>query len=145
MSKRSVSAKIIINKPSLAVFTFVTDIQYYPMWSDLSSVEKVSGTGEVGTVYTLTKRTVFGSESAPVEISQKITPYQFAFQDKTKEFISEFGFRLREIGDTTEVTAYHEANILFFSGFFASNVLTGANTEISLRKVLQKLKAAIEG
>lgn len=145
MSKRVVSSKIVIDKPVLTVYTFVSDIEYYPMWSDLSSVQKISGTGEVGTVYTLTKRTVFGSESAPVEISQKLTPHHFAFQDKTKEFISEFGFRLRAMGDTTEVTAYHEANILFFSGFFASNVLTGANTEFSLRGVLQKLKAAIEG
>ncbi len=145
MTKRVVSSKLIINKPILDVFTFVSDIEYYPSWNDLSAVIKVSGTGEVGTVYTLTKKTVFGVESAPVEISQKLTPFHFAFQDKTKEFISEFGFRLRDMGEQTEVTAYHEANITFFVGFFASNVLTGANTEISLRGVLIKLKSALEG
>lgn len=145
MAKRNVSAKLVIHKPILEVFTFITDITYYPSWSDLTLVEKNSGTGEVGTLYTLTKKTMLGVESAQVEISQKLTPFHFAFQDKSKDFVSEFGFRLRDMGGETEVTAYHEAHILFFSGFFASNVLTGANTELSLRNVLTKLKAAIEG
>lgn len=143
MAKRTVSAKLVIQKPILDVFKFISDIEYYPYWSDLSSIEKISGTGEVGTEYFLKKKTVFGMESATVQISQKVTPFHFAFQDKTKEFISEFGFRLRDMGEQTEVTVYHEANILFFSGFFASNVLTGANTEVSLRGILTKLKVAI--
>lgn len=144
MAKRIVSAKIIINKPALDVFKFICDIEYYPLWSDLAAVKKLTGTGEVGTIYELTKGTLLGKESAPVEISQKLTPLHFAFQDKSKDFVSEFGFRLRDMGEATEVTAYHEAQIMFFSGFFASNVLTGANTEVSLKAVLKKLKAAIE-
>lgn len=144
MSKRRIAATVALDKPILRVYTFICDIAYYPFWTDISSVEKVSGTGEVGSIYTLTKRTMFGKESTPVEICQKVAPYHFAFQDKSKSFISEFGFQLKDLGEQTEITVYHEAQVRFFSGFLESNLVTGANTEVSLKKLLGSLQAALE-
>lgn len=142
MSKRVVSASIVLDKSPNQVFHFVTDVAYYPFWSDIRLVEKVSGTGEVGTVYRFSSKTLFGKESALVEVSAKEAPLHFAFQDKTKSFISEFGYRIEALDNQTKLTVYHQAQVRFFSGFLSSNPITGVNTELSLQQLLTKLKAA---
>lgn len=133
---------MVLNKSALQAYGFITDMDYYPYWSDVSHIEKVSGTGEVGTIYKIIKKTFLGKEEALLEVVQKIAPNHFALQDKTKSFVSIFGFRIEEMGDQCRLTVYHEAQLNFFSGFLSANPVTGVNSKLSLEQLLMKIKAA---
>lgn len=142
MSRKIVSASIVLDKSALEAYGFITDLDYYPYWSDIKHVEKVSGTGEVGSVYRLSKKTFVGKEEALVEVVHKVAPSHFAFRDQTKSHVSIFGFRIEDRGDQCLLTVYHEAQLNFFSGFLSANPITGVNNRFSLEELLKRIKAA---
>lgn len=143
MAKRIISASAIIDKSSIDVYKFVTDLAYYPYWNDVISIVKVSGSGEVGTIYNVTKPKIIGKSTVPIEIARKEMPLCFAFLDKSKAFASELGFKLSEEQGKTKVQVYHRVEAGLLSGFFGSNPITGSSSEEVFAEFLEKLKSAL--
>lgn len=143
MAKKFISTYAIIDKSPIDVYKFITDLAYYPYWADVSSITKVSGSGEVGTIYSVTRSKLIGTSTVQIEITQKEMPLFFAFADKSKPFFSEFGFKLSEDQDRTKIVVYHQVDAGLLSGFFSSNPITGSSSEKVFKALLEKLQFAL--
>lgn len=143
MAKR-VEASIVINKEPHQIYYFIADLLNLPLWSDVEAVEKVSGDGEVGSIYNIVTSTLLSKRKTPVEITQTITHGLFAFKDNSLSVNNETGFSLKEEGGQTRVTAYQEIDIGPLVSLLTLNFLTSRDADRSLSKMLERLKSIIE-
>ena len=141
---KKVQVSIIINKPIGEVYSYITDPDQWAFWMDIAEVEKVSGNGEVGTIYNLAVPRVLGSRKTPIEITRKLAHIQFAFKDNSLSVGNETGFRLEEAEEGVLVTAYCQSDIGVIASVLTLGFLATMDTEQKLQKMLENLKSILE-
>lgn len=143
MAKR-IEVDIVINKEPHQIYYFISDLLNLPFWSDVDAVEKVSGGGEIGSIYNIVTPTLLGKRKTPVEITKTITHQHFAFKDNSLSVNNETGFSLKEEGEQTRVTAYQEIEIGPLVSLLTLNFLTSKDAGRSLSGMLERLKSILE-
>lgn len=139
-----VTRDIIINKQPHEIYFFISNPENFPFWSEFTLVEKVSGNGEIGSIYNIVSSTFLGKKKTPIEITQKKAHEHFAFKDNSISYANETGFKLEEIDGTTKITAYQEADMGALVFFATLSFLATRDTANTLSKMLEKLKLTLE-
>lgn len=143
MSKR-ISAAIEIEKEVGEVYSFVTKVENLPFWTEIKLAEKISGTGEVGTIYNLTVKSHLTKKIVPVEVTQKLARSKFAYRDTTASVPNEIGYTFSDEGAKTKVTAYREVGLGSLAYLLTLNFLTERDTKQNLEESLASLKEFLE-
>lgn len=150
MAKR-IEKDIVINKKPHEIYFFISNLLNLPLWSDVATVEIVSGNGEVGTIYNVVTPTLLDKRKTPIEITQKSANELFAFKNNSYVFDNETGFSLKEEdlpaggqGGQTRVTAYQEIGLGAITSLLTLNFLTSKDAAHSLSEMLEKLKSTLE-
>jgi hypothetical protein len=143
MSKK-ITATIDIEKGVGEVYSFVAKMENLPFWTEIKSAEKISGTGEVGTIYNLTVKSFLTKKIVPVEITQKLAHAKFAYRDTTVSVQNEIGYIFSEESGKTVVTAYREVGLGSLAYLLTLNFLTDRDTKKQLEESLASLKEFIE-
>lgn len=139
MIKRIDKNILIKNSPD-QVFSFISTLENLPSFTTISSIEKVSGSGDVGSIYS-----VLGNVKATqIEVTKKTTPLIFAWQDKGVLYENEIGYEILETDGMTKVTTYIQLNVSLITNLLTINFLTDNNLQLEMENTLSKLKTHLE-
>lgn len=134
-----------INRPVNEVFSYIVNLQNMPYYTDIIEVHRVSGNGEVGTVYELVMRTTFSKIKKQIEVSKKSAHMQFAYRDMSLNYENETGYMFEELAHGgVNVTAYKSANVGGLYSLLTLNIGNERNVQKELYKSLQTLKKIFE-
>jgi len=115
-----------------------------PFWTDVKLAKRVSGNGEVGTIYNLTMNKILSKKIIPVEVTQKLAHAKFAYRDTTVSVQNEIGYIFSEESGKTVVTAYREVGLGSLAYLLTLNFLTDRDTKKQLEESLASLKEFLE-
>lgn len=142
MIKR-IEKSISIERSPEEIFSYVSVVENMPNWTSISSVEKVSGGGEVGTIYAIVTPTLFAKRRARIEVTQKLPPSLFAYRDPSLSFSNEVGYEIHEINGSITVTMYKQIDLGPIASLINGNLL-GKSVQAEMEKMLLKLKDFME-
>lgn len=141
-----IESTIEIKSNADALFTFVSKMENLPSFSGFTSVELVSGDGEVGSNYSLINKTLLGgSRSTSVEIVVKDSPVEFAYKDNSVSAENKIGYKFENSSDgNVKVTAYREVDMGPIALALTLNFLSDGIAKKELERNLGMLKDYIE-
>lgn len=138
------TAGIMIKRPLVEVFNFVTDPGNFPLWQPFVIEAAITSKGPmaVGATY----RYKFKAMDNEIETHGVITAYrafsEYAYEATSGPFPIKGGFKFQEVDGFVEVTVYGEAEP---SGYFSmAGPLIGMLLGRQLRTTLQNLKEILE-
>lgn len=142
---KKVQVAVEINRPVNEVFSYIVNLQHMPYYTDIIEVNRISGNGEVGTIYEIVTRSTFSKIKKQIEISKKSAHMQFAYIDKSLNYENETGYMFEELSSGgVKVTSYKSANVGGLYSLLTLNIGHERSVQKELYKSLQTLKKIFE-
>lgn len=144
MTKRKVSAEIIINRPVAEVFAFIKDMNNHATWQTGVLESKITSEGEVGvgTTYKYVTQMMGRQISTTGEIITCDPNERFMYRSTSGPFQIAGGYTFEVVGDSTKVTQRIVADI---EGFFRlAEPVVVRSVQSTIENNLMTLKETLE-
>lgn len=133
-----------INKEAREVYSYLSKMENLPYWTNIRSVQSVSGNGEVGSQYALSSNKFMSRETVVVEIVDREIPYHFSYRDTSSSVGNKMGFRFMEENGVTVVRGYRDVDVGVVASVLTLDFLTSRDSLREIEASLEMLKKILE-